>query len=177
MNNWKNLLPAKVGQAWTFSSATTATVYYGTAGAVRRACPLLGDAFFVLYGDSYLECDYTAVQRAFEGKRRDALMTVFRNDDAFDRSNVEYVDGEIKRYDKRNRTPAMRHIDYGLGVFRANVFAARPTEPEDLATVYQQLLTDGRLAALEVAARFYEIGSHEGLAELRTHLAGRGTQQ
>ena len=33
----------------------------GTGGALRHALPLLGDSFFVLYGDSYLICDYAAV--------------------------------------------------------------------------------------------------------------------
>src|ERR1017187_10509359 len=30
----------------------------GTGGASKNALPLLGEAFFVLYGDSYLPCDY-----------------------------------------------------------------------------------------------------------------------
>ncbi len=37
----------------------------GTAGAVRRALPVLGDEFFVLYGDTYLRIDYGLL--AFEG--------------------------------------------------------------------------------------------------------------
>ena len=37
----------------------------GTAGALRNALPLLGDAFFVLYGDSYLPCSYRDVADAF----------------------------------------------------------------------------------------------------------------
>src|SRR5712692_3949010 len=37
----------------------------GTGGALRWALPLLGEAFFVLYGDSYLDCDYAAVAAAF----------------------------------------------------------------------------------------------------------------
>src|SRR5712691_5353435 len=37
----------------------------GTAGAIKRALPLLGPEFFVLYGDSYLPCDYHAVQSSF----------------------------------------------------------------------------------------------------------------
>ena len=37
----------------------------GTAGAIRNALPKLGESFFVMYGDSYLPCDYHAVQRAF----------------------------------------------------------------------------------------------------------------
>src|ERR1043165_9760031 len=38
-------------------------VQLGTGGALRRALPELGEQFFVLYGDSYLECDYPDVQR------------------------------------------------------------------------------------------------------------------
>src|SRR2546426_2314152 len=51
----------------------------GTAGALKRALPALGQAFFVLYGDSYLPCDYRAVQAAFVQSGKYALMTVFHN--------------------------------------------------------------------------------------------------
>ena len=99
-------------------------------------------------------------------------MTVFRNDDRWDRSNVQFEDGRIVRYDKRHRTPDMRHIDYGLGVLTARALARfPPIEPFDLAAVYQQLLAAGELAAFEVAERFYEIGSPEGLEETRAFLA------
>src|SRR5207244_3464170 len=59
----------------------------GTDGAIKKALPLLGDAFFVLYGDSYLPCDYRAVQNEFEGRGRLALMTVFRNDGRWEDRN------------------------------------------------------------------------------------------
>lgn len=136
----------------------------GTGGAVKRALPRLGDAFFVMYGDSYLECDFAAVERAFHDRRRTALMTVFRNDGQFDSSNIEFVDGRITRYDKREQTAAMHHIDYGLGVFKAHAFRPYPDgQIVDLATVYQDLLARDELAAFEVDARFYEIGSPEGV--------------
>ena len=91
-------------------------------------------------------------------------MTVFRNDDRWDRSNVLFEDGRLLRYDKVQRTPDMRHIDYGLGVLTARALAPFPADrPFDLAAVYQQLLADGDLAGLEVTDRFYEIGSPEGL--------------
>ena len=97
----------------------------GTAGAIRRALPLLGPAFFVLYGDSYLECDYAAVQQAFEAAGKLALMTVFRNEGQWDTSNVEFRDGRILAYDKVARTPAMQYIDYGLGVLDRRAFDDR----------------------------------------------------
>jgi MurNAc alpha-1-phosphate uridylyltransferase len=143
----------------------------GTGGAVKQALPLLGSSFFVLYGDSYLPCDYQAVQAAFEASGKQALMAVFCNQGRWDTSNVLYEEGCILSYDKENITPRMQHIDYGLGVFRAAAFAAVPEERFDLAALYQQLLRRGQLAAFEVKERFYEIGSPGGLEETRRFLA------
>jgi NDP-sugar pyrophosphorylase family protein len=126
----------------------------------------------VLYGDSYLPCDYSAIQTFFEQSGRLGLMTVFRNDGRWDRSNVEFVNGRILAYDKRCPTPQMRHIDYGLGVFHHTAFATVPeAHCYDLATLYQELLARGALAAYEVEQRFYEIGSFAGLEETRQYLA------
>ncbi len=98
----------------------------GTGGAVRRALGMLGDEFFVMYGDSYLPCDYQAVLSSFRASGKLALMTVYRNQGQYDTSNVEYAAGTIRRYDKSARSPAMQHIDYGLGVFRREAFADVP---------------------------------------------------
>jgi N-acetyl-alpha-D-muramate 1-phosphate uridylyltransferase len=138
----------------------------GTAGAIRQALPLLPERFFVMYGDSYLACDYQRVQAAFRDSGARGLMTVYRNDGRFDTSNVEFDGTRIVRYDKKYRTPAMRHIDYGLAVFQRTVFEAIPAGTnQDLVTVYQDLLRNGDLAAFEVHERFYEIGSPEGLRD------------
>jgi N-acetyl-alpha-D-muramate 1-phosphate uridylyltransferase len=146
----------------------------GTAGAIRRAIPLLGERFFVLYGDSYLTCDFADVQRSFEESGMDGLMTVFRNEGQFDTSNIEFASGAIRRYDKVNRTPEMRHIDYGLGVFNASAFRDLPEEGSvDLSRVYQTLLSRNRLAAYEVTERFYEIGSVAGIRDLEAYLCRR----
>ena len=146
----------------------------GTAGALKRALPVLGDAFFVLYGDSLLTCDLPAIERVFRASGRAGLMTVFRNDDRWDRSNVLFKDGRLLRYDKVNRTPEMRHIDYGLGVLTERALAPVPADrPSDLAAVYQRLLADDDLAGVETTDRFYEIGSPEGLEETRAFLAGK----
>jgi len=144
----------------------------GTAGALKQAVPRLGRAFFVLYGDAYLPCDYRAVQRAFECSGRRALMTVFHNQRRWDTSNVEYVNGSIVAYDKQHPTPQMHYIDYGLGVFQRSAFDLVPHgRPADLATLYQDLLRRGELAAYEESQRFYEVGSFAGLEDIRRYLA------
>jgi NDP-sugar pyrophosphorylase family protein len=140
----------------------------GTAGCIRQAAHLLGDAFLVLYGDSYLRCDYLAVQAAFEDSGRSGLMTVYRNEGLYDTSNIEFVDGRIIAYDKRHRTSRMHFIDYGLGALRRSALElVEPGQPFDLADLYRALLDRGDLAACEVSERFYEIGSTAGIEELR----------
>jgi NDP-sugar pyrophosphorylase family protein len=139
----------------------------GTGGALIRALPKLGDAFYVLYGDSYLPIDYAAVGRAFVASAKQGLMTVFENRGLYDTSNVWFADGRIRVYDKKTRLPEMHHIDYGLGLLRASALAGYPRdEVVDLAAVYGRLVTENELAGYEVTQRFYEIGSHEGLKEL-----------
>src|ERR1035441_1185888 len=142
----------------------------GTAGAILNALPMLGDQFFVLYGDSYLPCDYRKAEETFLRAGKEGLMTVFRNEGQWDASNVEFSGGRIVAYDKRLRTPAMHYIDYGLGIFRREVFSGLPPGPCDLATVYQDLLARDALAALEIQERFYEIGSFEGMSCLSEFL-------
>jgi NDP-sugar pyrophosphorylase family protein len=147
----------------------------GTAGAIRSALPQLGEKFFVMYGDSYLACDYGAVEHEFLRSRKSGLMTVFRNDGQWDASNVDFEHGRILAYSKKDRTRRMRHIDYGLGVFHAEAFA--DTGATDLADVYEELLRDGKLAAMEVRERFFEIGSLSGLQEMTNFLRRRGDAQ
>jgi NDP-sugar pyrophosphorylase family protein len=148
----------------------------GTAGALGRALPLLGQAFFVLYGDSYLECSYALTQQAFESSGKLALMTVFRNEGQWDKSNVEWKGGRIMAYDKATQTAAMHYIDYGLGILDRRALASVADRGRfDLATVYQEMLARGELAGFEVKERFYEIGSVAGLEETSRHLAAHDT--
>jgi NDP-sugar pyrophosphorylase family protein len=150
----------------------------GTAGAIRNALPKLGDAFFVIYGDSYLPCDYAAIARNFKAAGVLGMITVFHNEGKWDTSNVEFETGKILAYSKTNRTPRMRYIDYGLGAFRAEAFHDLPAAKAcDLAELYADLLQRKQLAAFEVHERFYEIGSLAGLQETAEFLALRGVNQ
>ena len=139
----------------------------GTGGAIRHAIHLLDGSFFVLYGDSYLPCDYGAIQEFFMVAQNPGLMTVFHNQNHWDSSNVEIAEDRIVAYDKEKRTLGMEYIDYGLGVFQPAVFEDLPDgQPADLTNIYKQLVKAHQLLAYPVKQRFYEIGSFEGLREL-----------
>lgn len=142
----------------------------GTGGAIKKAVSLLGDDFFVLYGDSFLPVNFSLVQRAYEASGQPGLMTVLRNQNKWDKSNALFVYGRPLEYNKRAPRAEMDYIDYGLGVISASVLERRPVgQMFDLADVYQDLSLRGKLAGLEVHERFYEIGSRAGLQETKDY--------
>ena len=80
-------------------------------------------------------------------------------------------------YDKKRRTPRMEFIDYGLGLFKPEVFTPLSEgQPADLAEIYQKLVASHELLAYEAKQRFYEIGSFEGLRELEELLTADPNQ-
>jgi NDP-sugar pyrophosphorylase family protein len=143
----------------------------GTGGAIQNALPLLGNAFGVIYGDSYLPIDYSEVERAFLSSSAEALMTVYENHNRIDSSNVELNEGILVNYKKGTNNPKMQHIDYGLTYFRSSAFSPLGrTRTFDLSDTCHQLSLGGKLAGYEVFERFYEVGSVQGVDECADYL-------
>ncbi|NBW98097.1 nucleotidyl transferase [bacterium] len=144
----------------------------GTGGAIRLAFDkgVLEPQFLMTYGDSFLPIDFLEVWRAFKATSGLALMTVFRNNGSWDKSNALFVDGQVVLYDKfptKAQAKEMCFIDYGLSAFDRSIIEKEipPGQKFDLATLLKKLSTDGKLAGLEFKERFYEIGSPQGLQD------------
>jgi N-acetyl-alpha-D-muramate 1-phosphate uridylyltransferase len=146
----------------------------GTLGAIRRALPLLGDRFLVLYGDTYLRLDYGAAAGEWIKSDAPALMTVLRNDGRWDTSNVVYADRRVLVYDKENLTSDMHWIDYGLGGLKGDALGAVDEREGDLAALYRRLAQTGSLYGFLATERFYEIGTPTALAETEAFLMRTG---
>jgi N-acetyl-alpha-D-muramate 1-phosphate uridylyltransferase len=143
----------------------------GTGGALRRAAPLLGQICWVMYGDSYLDIDYQTVFTHFTNHDALGLMTVLENRNRWDRSNVVFRDGHLLRYNKHVQTPEMAYIDYGAALLRQSALdRIPPGQQYDLADLYAELVAEQQMIGYEVTQRFYEIGSHDGLAETQAYL-------
>jgi NDP-sugar pyrophosphorylase family protein len=175
-------LRAALGDGSTFELAISyvdeGEELHGTGGALRVALDrgALPEVFGVLYGDSYLPFDLAPVWAAFHAAARPVLMTVYRNEDRWDRSNAVLDGGLVVVYDKRPsaRDERMAWIDYGFSVLRREVVEGIPSgQVVDLADVYGSLGARGELAGYEVAERFFEAGSPQGLADLERRLGGR----
>lgn len=151
-------------------------VLLGTGGAIRKAAALLGDVFWVTYGDSYLPIEYAPIWRQFRDAPALGLMTVYLNENQYDRSNVLFRDDRIVRYSKRDVTPEMKHIDFGLLLLRKQALQLiSATDKVDLADLLESLVARGQLAGYETRQRFYEIGSSAGLAETSAYIRSKET--
>lgn len=149
----------------------------GTGGAVRRAYDFLEDDFLLIYGDSFMDINYEeTVYRYYKGKEKGmrALMTVLKNGNRFDKSNVIVKNGEIVLYDKHNTTPEMDYIDYGVCMYEKSLFCDYEKDQAfDIAVIQNRLSLEGKLAAHVVTKRFYEIGSPASLKEFTEYVEGR----
>ena len=152
----------------------------GTAGALRFCIDQgkMDEAFFVLYGDSYLTVSFAEVHLAFNRSGAPALMTVFENEGRFDTSNVWYADHRIRLYTKTPSTEEkakLHAIDYGLLAVRSNWIQTQVAsgEKKDLSQILEPLSRRGELAGYLVEDRFYEVGSEPGLADFEKFLDSR----
>ncbi|OGI95629.1 nucleotidyl transferase [Candidatus Nomurabacteria bacterium RIFCSPLOWO2_01_FULL_42_17] len=143
----------------------------GTAGAVKKALPLLPETFFVMYGDSYLPTNFEKISNFFEISNKQALMTVIKNNNKWDKSNVIFESNKIVKYDKNNIVPEMKFIDYGLGIVNKKCFFnIKENVKIDLASIYKDLVNKRELLGYEVKKRFYEIGSFDGIEEFKNYI-------
>ena len=143
----------------------------GTGGAIQKALPLLGTEFGVIYGDSFLPTSYSQVEEAFLASSKFALMTVYRNENQFDASNVKFTNQTLINYEKGTNDPEMLHIDYGLTYFRKDAFPpAAGRQAFDLSDKCHELSLSGKLGGFEVFERFYEIGSVMGIEQFSEYL-------
>jgi NDP-sugar pyrophosphorylase family protein len=138
----------------------------GTAGALKNAATLLDDKFFTIYGDSYINPDFEDIWNVFQSKNKQGLMTVYKNNNLYDSSNTVISGDRVTRYDKRNKTPDMACIEYGVNLFHRDILARIPKNCfYELGDVFISLIADNELLAYEVKERFYEIGSLSGLQD------------
>lgn len=138
----------------------------GTGGALQQAVLQLQDEFFVMYGDSYLTCDYQGIWDYFRKQSALGLMTAYHNHNRYGRSNLKLEGEKVVVYDKNSQRQDLTYIDYGLSIFRKTALALAPQAVSfDLSELHQQLIEKGQLLGHRVATRFYEVGSLNGLRE------------
>ena len=142
----------------------------GTGGAIINAMDILSDPFMIMYGDSFLNIDFIDIIEYFQKLEFSGLMTVLKNDNKWDKSNVDFRDGRIIKYDK-NSAGKLSYIDFGLSMLRKRALDKYSFPGSfDLTEVFSDLVKRNDLAGFEVKQRFYEIGSFTGIEETEKYI-------
>jgi NDP-sugar pyrophosphorylase family protein len=141
----------------------------GTGGAVRNAFHLIKKNFFIMYGDTYLPINFMNIQNKYEKLKSNALITIYKNHNNLDKSNV-FFNGKSVIYNKKINLKKMKYIEYGLSVFNKAIFENFKKKKFDLSEVFYFLSKQKLLNYYIVKKRFYEIGSISGLKDSKKYL-------
>jgi NDP-sugar pyrophosphorylase family protein len=151
-------------------------VLRGTGGAVVAALPLVGDSFWVTYGDTFLQLDVGAAELRFTDSGLLGLMTVLHNQDRLEPSNVHVQHDLVASYAKGASPGTHEHLDYGMVALRCEAFEPfTAEEPFDLGEVFTALASRRQLGAFEVGERFYDVGTVEALRTSEAYFAADRT--
>ena len=142
----------------------------GPIGAVKNAESILKDTFFTMYGDSYVFVGYNKVYSYFKDHDKLALMTVYKNFDKYDKSNIIIDKENVVRYGGQ-KTKDMTYIDYGVSLFRKKTLNSIPKNTFfSTKDSYTMLVKQNELLAYEIKKRFYHIGTPESLEEFTRYI-------
>lgn len=148
-----------------------------TGGALKNAYQFLDDTFFVTYGDSYLQQDMPEVAQFYSAHTKQGLMCVYHNQNQIEPSRVLLKDQQTVAVYQKDPPPAgAEHMEYGLNILRKSIIPQVTKTTFPLSDYFDLLTPTGDLLAFPVADRFYEIGSHQGIADLEAFLKLRPAQ-
>ena len=137
----------------------------GTGGALKFAEKYLKENFFLVWGDSYVRLNYKEMYD-FHLKNSgdfDVTMAILYNIRSYDKSNIIYERGRIKKYEK-NSADKMKYIDAGVMVLNKKLLKRIPTEEVfQIENLFTKLAEEEKLKPFLVKKRYYEVGSLKGL--------------
>ena len=140
----------------------------GTGGAIKNCLKLIKKDFFIIYGDSYFNLNFKLVYKSFVNSKKNCLMTVLKNNNKYDKSNMLIKKNKIIKYDKNSTTA--KHIDYGVSCFKKHVFSKTKKNSFDLSEINKSLIKTDEIKIYYVKKRFYEIGTLNGLNQFKNYI-------
>lgn len=139
----------------------------GTAGALKLAENLLEEEFLVLYGDSYLDIDYSAFIDFFKNQKTTGSIVIYDNamGDTDVKNNIAIEGGLIIRYDKNKEDSSLKYVEAGASIFRKDLLALigknRFVSLEN--EIFPILIKNKELTVYKSKTRFCDIGTFERL--------------
>jgi NDP-sugar pyrophosphorylase family protein len=157
---------SKLGVNITYSKEDKAM---GTGGALKLAENKVDDEFFVVYGDSYLDLDYSDVMKFFKNKNKLALVVVYDNKENTDVKNNIVLDKEDNVAEYNKDSDKGNFVDAGVLILKKEVLKMIEKDKEISLEkeIFPKLIRDKELIAYKSDKRFYDMGTEERLGEVR----------
>lgn len=145
-----------------------------TAGGIRQALPLLGDApFLVVNGDVFCDAELAALRATGEGLTADgdlAHLLMVPNPEHHPGGDFHLADGRLHRDGEPRLTFS------GLGVYHPALFAGiAPDTRAALGPLLREAMDAGRASGALHAGYWLDVGTPARLAELDARLRRTGT--
>jgi MurNAc alpha-1-phosphate uridylyltransferase len=135
----------------------------GTGGAIKKAQSHLDKDFIVTYGDSFTFINLNDFKKSHEKSKQPLTLSIFKNEDQGDKSNVVFENGLLKKYSKKDLTHEMKYIDYGLSYINKDYFLKNtPDGTFDLADFISKTCETRSANAYVTKFIFQQVGSVEG---------------
>ena len=132
----------------------------GTGGAINKSVKFLKNHFYVIYGDSYLNFELKNLKSPY----KISTMAIYKNQDKYDKSNVERKKLNFITYDKSKKNKKYDYIDYGVSYLKKKFFEnLKKNSRFDLSDLLEKISKNNKLKGYVVKKRFYEIGSYNGI--------------
>lgn len=149
---------------------------YDTGARLAAARDLLDPLLLLLYADNLWPLPFEAMCAAFARAATPAMLTAYRNDDNYSRSNCRLQDGLVSAYDKARAAPNLTHVDIGFLFLQRQVLDLLPPSPGNFeAVLYPKLAAAKQLAAFETSHRYYSATSPDRLPRVEAYLRPKPT--
>lgn len=138
----------------------------GTGGAVKKSLNLVKKNFVLTYADSYLDYNFQKIVKYYLKNKLTSLITVYRNINGSDKSNIKLKNNKITHYGK-NDLNKYDYIDWGISIFDKKIFKNIKKKNFDLSLVYKSQIATKSLYGYKVFKKYREIGTPESLMDFK----------
>ena len=128
----------------------------------------MSNYFSVIYGDSWLNINFSNIVRNFLNSKKSGLITIINKKYVDHSANILIKKKKIVRYSKKNNKN-FNYIDYGFLIFEKNVFNKFRAKKFDLSKVFDYLVKNKNLEYQVVSKKFYQIGNPKGISDFRKY--------
>ena len=145
----------------------------GTGGAIKNAYSKLKKNFSVIYGDSWLDLNFSKVNKSYLKSDKNLLITAISKNYVNHKPNLLIKNNKVISYSKKNFLKN-NFVEYGYQVFHKKVFKNFDKKIFDLSLILNKLIKDNDLELYLVNKKFYEIGSLKGIETFKKYLKKNG---